>query len=458
MLALQTYTSKSKQMKTSIKLLALSSLTFLLFQKCGQKSIKTDFTITPPFSKIEMPSSQFVFDPAEDQIFKTQTGTKISIAKGSFVYADGSLVTDEVTLDFEEYHTLGEIIASGIPMTYQNGDKEENFVSAGMFKIEGSSKGKEVFIASEKKVTVQLASYQEGDDYDFYSLDTSKGQWTDLGTNKAEKNPGLAAADNETDLKKIKEPIKPQKYKSGDEVIDLEVDYKKNPELKVFGGVMWKFVNKKEGENVLSTAWDKYEMKCVDVKEATFLTTFYKNGRSYAVKMKPVLEGANYARAMASYEKQSELAAIEKQKEEERNKIRNRQAKLLRSFSVSNFGVYNWDRYYKKKNVIPIIANFRVDGKELENQNLITVFLIVEDKNAVIKYPKFNWDKFSYDPNSTNKLLITLPNDKVAVFTPDRFQKLDAVLLNGKNYTFNLQTVDKVIDSTVSLDQLISSI
>ena len=462
-----------KPMKKITLCASLVGFALVLFLRCSQKNMQTDYTIHSPFSKIKNESDQFIFDPQHAQTLNTKKGSTIIVPSNAFVYEDGSPVQEKVQLDFEEYHTLGEIMTSGIPMKYKNGTQEEDFQSAGMFKIEGkTTDGKQVFIAGEAELTVELVSYQEGDDYDFYSLNESEAQWTKLGKSKAyrdttklnelftssEHTSGTVMHDAFEGANEL--AIKPQQYKKGDEVIDLAIDLEENPELKVFSGAMWKFLKKKDGEKVLQKVWDGYEMKCIDEKNAIFKVTFYAStevveDQQYTTTMKPVFEGGSYKKAMKSYQSLLKKKEIAKAKELERQQLVYNQSKLMRSFAIQRFGIFNYDRFYKRQNITKLMANFTVDGKPIENSNDVIVFLIVKDQNTVIKYPKYAWGSFNYDAQAQNKLMVVMPNEQFATFSVEEFSKINHSEVEGQEYTFDLSTVKETPLTTASLDQLI---
>ena len=460
-------------MKRIILCATLVGFALIIFIRCSQKNIQAEYTINSPFSKIKNESNTFVFDPQQEQRFTTKKGSNITVPSNAFVYEDGSPVNEKVQIDFEEYHSLAEIMVSGIPMKYKNGTQEEDFQSAGMFKVEGkTTEGKKVFIAGEKELTVELVSYQEGDDYDFYAFNESEAQWNKLGNSKAYRDTAklneLFASEEEnsdTDSDGAFEgghevAIKPQQYIKGDEVIDLAIDYKENPELKTFSGTMWKFLNKKEGEKVLAEVWDGYDMKCIDEKNAIFKVTFYAStevveDQEYTTTMKPVLEGDSYKKAMKNYQSLLKAKEIAKAKELERQQFAYNQSKLMRAFAIQRFGIFNYDRFYKRKDITKLMANFTVDGKPIENSNEVIVFLIAKDQNTVIQYPKYDWGRFNYDPRAQNKLMVVMPNEQLAIFSVEEFKKINHHEIDGKEYTFDLSTIKDVPATTGALDQLI---
>jgi hypothetical protein len=53
----------------------------------------------------------------------------------------GALLTEKVTLSFQEYKNSAEMTFSKIPMTYKKGGEDLRFNSSGMFSIKGDCLG-----------------------------------------------------------------------------------------------------------------------------------------------------------------------------------------------------------------------------------------------------------------------------------------------------------------------------
>lgn len=130
------------------------------------------------------------------------------------------------------------------------------------------------------------------------------------------------------------------------------------------------------------------------------------------------------------------------------------QRKLIRSLKVRQFGIYNWDRFYKSDRSVPLVANFKF--KEFSSLDDIQVFLITgENGRAIIDYPRFNWNKFSYIPEYNNQLVAVLPNNKVAIFTKEEFKKLQAYKLREEGkHTFIMNTSTTISSLEDFIDQL----
>jgi hypothetical protein len=138
--------------------------------------------IDQPLPNAKKEPYRFTINADEDNEVMTETGSKITIPKGSLVDANGKTVSGKVELEFEEFHDASDIILSGIPMNITTEDGEMgSFESAGMFNISATHEGNEVRIGNNKTVEVEMASFREEADFNFYEFDKKEMKWADKG-------------------------------------------------------------------------------------------------------------------------------------------------------------------------------------------------------------------------------------------------------------------------------------
>lgn len=106
----------------------------------------------------------------EGKSFYFENGSHFHIPASAFVDKDGKVVVGKVNINYREFHEASEIIASGIPMNYTQNGIEYPFESGGMFELRAEQNGESLFLASNKRVKVNLASNVKGDDFNFYYL------------------------------------------------------------------------------------------------------------------------------------------------------------------------------------------------------------------------------------------------------------------------------------------------
>ncbi|MEO1050934.1 MAG: hypothetical protein AAFX87_09910 [Bacteroidota bacterium] len=219
----------------------------LLITSCS-KDEQSLQKIDPPFEHVQIPRAEITIDPAIKQIARFENGTNVEIPAHAFIDQDGNVITEPVTLSLETYNSAASIIASGIPMSFDDGIESGHFESAGMFRIEGEANGKEVFIAPNKPLTVDTPSDVRGDFDFFYFEESPKGDST--GSWKK-----LAAMTGEP----IATPAPLDTFK-------LKFTTATYPELAPLETITWKlarqYANPKEADNqwVLNEAWSSVEI------------------------------------------------------------------------------------------------------------------------------------------------------------------------------------------------------
>ncbi len=145
--------------------------------------------VHPPFPGVDVRKNIYETDAAAGGEIEYPSGTRIFIPQNAFVDANGNEVKGNVTIDYREFRDPVDILVSGIPMDYDSGGVKNHFVSAGMFEMNASVNGQEVFLAPGKNVDMKFAVVDTGDDFNFYKLDEQKG-WQYLN------NPGKVEKDN----------------------------------------------------------------------------------------------------------------------------------------------------------------------------------------------------------------------------------------------------------------------
>lgn len=264
----------------------------MLFQNTPQSIQATNFqsSIASPFGdkSIDVGYNQWEMDADEAKVFKLKNGSNIHIPAQAFVNKHGQPVKGKVQIKYREFHNAADIIASGLPMHYDSAGVRHHFESGGMFELRGNQKGKSVYIANDKSVAVNIASYNKDKKFNHYFLDEGaprpqsgiaqaqilpsvpfrkvyqqavQPQWKLIGAAITQPVPkdsvknmveAQAQASN-TQAKTNKQPgaVQSQPKKAQANQVDLNVDYFKlkyalnyEPELKTFVPVKWSFAGK----------------------------------------------------------------------------------------------------------------------------------------------------------------------------------------------------------------------
>ena len=419
--------------------------------------------ISPAFKNIDVAYKKFGVNPGKaEKIVVKETGTTIEIPANAFVDEKGNPINEQVDINFREFHDASEIIASGIPM--HNPETGEYMETAGMFEIKGLCKGKEVFIAPDKKIKINLASYNKGDRFDFFKLD-EQGRWE----TKQKKGEATINLKRVEELKKInsktaEKPIEPKKFGNSSKfVFDINTDYKKFPELSVFKEVIWQFAgNPKDADNpeknpeIFKKTWSKIDIK----REKDNYRLILNNGRkTVEIRVVPVLKGSDYAAAKSDFDqKMNEFNRVQEDMKQIRQ-MYEQQAELQRSYEISGFGIYNWD-FWKGDSDVRLEANidFEKEFDYAEKLESVAFFLVNNQRKAVVKYnidQKGYLRNFAFPANEKNVLIAVLPGNKVAVFSSEDFKNLSS-RKNGDKVTLKMKTEKRTISAVDDISKVIA--
>jgi len=446
-----------------LSILSMATVLYLL-PVCNVVNHK-ELSVDPPFEDVDVVFRDYEINSSKENFIEVANGTSIEIPKDAFVDASNVPIVGDVAINYREFHDAAQILASGITMTYDSGGVRVNLQSAGMFEIRGFKDGKPVFIAKDKNIKVNMASFVEGDGYNFYKLDENKSNWQFQGI--------VAAKINEKKKSRLERvapipgvPVKPEVFNEEQFQFDFAINYKLYPELREFHGIVWQYAGNGYGKNPRNSKW------IFNQNWSNILLTRTDQGSTYQIKLtnsksqfttivKPAFKGKNLKKALAIFEKnmvnyENAIAA----RVQEENRVQ-QEADLIRSFQVSNFGIYNWDRQLKQENVITLAANFKFDNSVDPDVSNVTVFLITGDGRSVVKYPNYAWQNFAFSPMVENKLIAVLPGNYIAYFTAEDFKAMDIARLKrrrDRTYTFHLKTSEKALVSMDELSTLIQSI
>jgi hypothetical protein len=416
--------------------------------------------VMPPIAGLDVPFQSYAVPISEGMTIETATGTTIEIPANAFVDKDGNPITGTVDIKFREFHDATDIVASGIPM--HNPETGEYMETAGMFEIKGEQEGQEIFVKGDKDIEVNLASFNEGDDFNFYKLGSKDCRWEDKGkgTGKAKPNLKKQARLAELDAKLPRVPVRPRKHSNVENfVFDLDLNYSMFPELKTFKGVVWEYAgqgkNPEKNDWIFSSDWDRIDLQ----KSPTgFFELVLSNAdKEFKTLVRPVLSDENYEEALANFT-ENKMNAYEKVKtaqKEERGRL-DAQANLSRSFAVAGFGTYNWDIWHQPGRMIcHARPKFEVADNVDSDVNNISYFLVMGKRHSVVRYSASTLSKFSFKDSDDNALLAVLPGGKIAIFSAKDFKKLDlAKIQRNGNAFMKMATETMTVSSLENLDEV----
>ena len=103
----------------------------------------------------------------------------------------------------------------------------------------------------------------------------------------------------------------------------------------------------------------------------------------------------------------------------------NQMAEVYRSFSASNFGIFNWDKMMKEEDKLILSADFQFE-QEAEFTLADTEIVYVTGNNkGLIKFPKRIWNEMALIPDSGARMFSILPGKKIALYPADKFEEIE---------------------------------
>lgn len=148
-------------MKNLFKLTALIVLTSFLLNSCKKEDDNTGNTVQTKtetesleelFSKTKPTASSFTLDVSISNTLNGKEGVTLVIPANSIVDASGNPISGTVDAKLTEYRSIGAMASSGVTTISGNSILE----SAGMFNLEVSQNGNEVFLKSGSAMNVRI--------------------------------------------------------------------------------------------------------------------------------------------------------------------------------------------------------------------------------------------------------------------------------------------------------------
>lgn len=371
----------------------------------------------------------------KDTIIKHNSGATIRIPKNAFTDAKGNGITKDILLRFRSFSNPLEIFLSGIPMTYNTDGEENVFESAGMIEIRATASGEQVFVNPKHKIEVDLLSFQTGNAFNVYNLNTITGAWQEQGKDVITVN------NYKEELATIpRVPIAPKE--AGTNAFNIEDTTGRHPELLMYENILFEPINN-EPCGFTSTG-----INVSDLGNGTYKIQFTLD--YYGIKMEESCicylafkEGIDYDKAIKAYQKKyGRLIRLQKEK---RTLIENKWAKyrkqlkayrsfllrkeiddlevsekITRTLNVNDFGFINIDYpldYPQGGSFTPKYVDKNSNPLKLNN-----VVLVEKGKNALFRYTQ----EIKYNPKKENLLWGITNEGELAYFKNDQFERLDA--------------------------------
>lgn len=423
--------------------------------------------IRAPFKGIENKAYQLTFDVSQGGILALPNGTKIEVPPNAFVTTEGTTVSGEVNVSYTEMQDVASILISGIPLNLGEGKEMEVMESAVMFDLRANQNGQPLNLAQGKSIETTISSNQRDSAYNLYRLDEGNKSWNYLDNVLPQTNTALLAAREKIEnASQSAEELNLSNCVAFNylEYIDVEkkpkdnlfnyYEYHNQPsqntlkrliseKIKGYGarfvdGSNWNFIKMKgKSYPIPMILWElekplpdgAYEVRNTSLKSTKLkngrylfdLTRYqpgnYKSGEPYkpgkwitlysfiATPRMPLAElyGNPIKEWTASYD--SLLREIEDQKA-----IAATQNEVVRSFAISELGIYNYDIIKDEQRVF-VSANPVMDGQSIREG--ADFFAILKGRNSVIRYSSDGLDKFVLYPDQEVYLFKLIKGNQV---------------------------------------------
>jgi hypothetical protein len=439
--------------------------------------------INPPLQDVNIPYAIYNVNAEKGGTIDFKTGSTIVIPKNAFVDDNGKLLKGDIELRYREFHDVIDFFVAGIPMTYDSAGVRYHFESAGMMEMLAFQNGKEVNMAKDKSINVELASNQKGAEYNLYKLDTLKNNWSCLGKDRVvENNPTSSGKGREQailasipEIKEIKiqkeeskkeketkiaslakpkeKPSEPLKLSKERYAFNIDVDPKEFPELAVFKNVVFEVSpeNTNFNREMYNITWDEVTVKEGTKKGQNYWLNLKKGSQKQDLLVYPVLEGKNYEKAQAEYQGKLDkyTLALEKRKFDEKlieldykqklESLKKQQkqvelkwkANMEREFAateteqkVKRMFAINSFGVYNCDNPLAFPTGVTTKANLLNEKNekvmCYEVYLVDRAKNALFTYTKNPIVKFSFN-DQTKNVLWTVDNGVLYWLKPEQF-------------------------------------
>jgi hypothetical protein len=442
--------------KATQHIVLIISVFLLLFLPGCNKKEKIQTFINPPLPNADIPFETLRIDPTEADTIDLPMGTKLLIPPNAFVDSAGNYISDSVTIKYREFRNAAEIFLAGIPMNFNTLNNHTALETAGMFEIRALSKKRKLELAYGSAITIKMGSRVEGNDYNFFGFDETNGTWNFSGYPETETNPTYETIEENIDKlsKQRKYPLDNDffvfDYTSAYDVTYYQLGKnfgKKQIKARInkygaklynmytydrvtFRGqhydaqfMLWKNLSKKPLPRWVRTKRTTTTLS--KIKGNTYLLKVKLDKRTFTFKAEikmplkmlyayaPDYLIKNYEEAMQELDKEHERLATE--------------AKVFRTFELTQLGVANFDKLYIPEDALYVLANYHADF--IEDKALYQggrIFIVPGSRKSYITLTGFIEKKIAIDRSDTALMMFTiLPGNEIGIIDASNMEQLN---------------------------------
>jgi hypothetical protein len=414
-------------------------------------TLKTKSFVEKPFANQDIPYETYVVSSNCTHQLTTNSGTNLRIPQDAFTDSLGNPVSFPIELKYREFRNPVDFFVAGIPMKYDSAGTDYTFESAGMLELRAFKDGKELLLAKDKTIGVDMKSPSSDKDFNIYYLDTNKRNWVykgkdevaDIKESKARTTEKLNQTSKTELAGKPALPVKADKSKF---VFKLAVDLKEFPELSLYNKVLFqvKESDKKFDPALYSVKWSNVKLEESSRAQNLYTLLLSKNDTTIKVPVIPVFDDKEYASAIKVYndklahmksEKQLRDSTIDDHRQQTvyaKNGLQQTtdmvtsmigsEMKALRTWDISGgLGYWNCDRprppLKGKYSFKPAFTD--LGGKPLTVES---IYIIDMNVNALFSYGTL--EEIPYNKRSDNVLWILTKDNKIGVIDPKVFAEV----------------------------------
>jgi len=425
--------------------------TLLIFTSCKNNHLETSsdsktetesLSWLHPINALRIAPETFTFSTDKDKVIKLASGSSLFIPAGSFVSKDGTPIKGDVSLEFNEFHSFGEVMLSGIPMKYDSAGVEQDMITGGMFRIEAFQHGEELELAKDKRIKVGISSKTGVESMNFYKLNEDTGDWTykQAGTGIKTKRNLLESEDEKSE----------ESVKNDFNLLDISLKTEHIEALKGKMIVAWKTKEalKNEVKNRLKFSIVGSELFETNIPNE-YRLVIQKNTKEEVEKFELIVE-PYFSEDAIRDSKEVHEQMVKNMREIDDYKEKLEKNEVVRTIEISSMGVFNWDYLYHREFVKTLECNLNFPAKT--NTDFVNVFSICPEDNAIIRLNFSDQGHFMYDPTKRN-CIIAITKDNRVYYIPNEdfiaqkeeknrlnfdFRKSDLVLKNAQIFDSHL--------------------
>jgi hypothetical protein len=390
----------------------------------------------PDFNDI---ADKIVVESGKDSDITLPSGSVLHIPKNTFEDENGNKISGKVNLSWKEYHSLEEVITSNITMKYDSAGTSYNFETGGMFTILGYQKNKPVFISKNKSITIDIASTNPKETFNFYQLDTTINKWNYLTTKG----------------KLTKDELKFNQQKPTDvltkNILDIQVNTSAFPELGSKNILGWRLKSslKKEKNNLLTNAKFQAHLN-KRINDSTYQLKLKSietlDNRDFTFNVSPF----TYEEAKIESETCKKLTS---KNESEINEFieKEKEGKTIRRISISQFGFYNFDCIKNYPDAYIVQSTFEFPDKI--NKDQLAVYFMCPEDRIVVQYNPYS-AIVKFFKNKKNLFIAITDKNELLYCNSGQF----AENVNKEDYTFHFESTHETVSNDKEIAALIKQI